>query len=162
MDLYSLVGKSGYAASRKLMESEPMTQLRQQPPQPIGSAEMPYTIDFEKGPTLVRVCMRGFWSIEMANAYVRDFEAAARHYRTRFGALKFLIDGRLMALPIAEVKEILVQQVPYRDGDRIALIVEGMLPKITANRHTQDYSDKFAHQVFTSIEDAEAWLGVGG
>jgi len=135
-----------------------MMPLPQQQAQPSGASEKPYVIAFDERSRLVRILMGGFWSVQMAHDFALDFRAAAQRYRGHRGPLKFLIDGRGMAIQSAEVKAILVQQVPYRDGDRVAVIVEGMLPKMAASRHMQSYSDNIAREAFTSVEDAEAWL----
>lgn len=139
-----------------------MTHLALQQTQTNGGSEKPYTIGFDEPSRVVRILMGGFWSVEMAYIFAGDFEAAAQRYRSRSRQLRFLIDGRGMAIQSADVKAILVKQVPYREGDRVAVIVEGILPKIAANRYMQSYSNGIAHEAFTSVEEAEVWLGASG
>ena len=139
-----------------------MTHLAMQQTETKEGSERPYTIVFEEPSNLVRISMGGFWSVEMAQIFAGEFQTVARRHRSHSRQLRFLIDGRGMAIQSAEVKAILIKQVPYREGDRIAVIVEGMLAKMAASRHMQTYSNGIAHEAFTSVDEAEAWLGVRG
>lgn len=77
----------------------------------------------------------------------------------RFGRIKVLADSRQFGVQPAAVVEKLhgPSEMLLTPQDRLAIVVTGSLASMQANRLAKDSRAK----VFTSIDEAEAWLDSG-
>lgn len=120
---------------------------------------MPYTIDVQNDPPLIRVVMRGFWSIDTFQAYLRDCGAAietlvARH--GRFDTLGDCNDFPIQGPEVSAAFEQLKATSEKTPQNRIAIVTSSALGRMQAERIVGN-----AHsRIFSSEAAALQWLGL--
>jgi hypothetical protein len=118
-----------------------------------------YSIDTQSNPPLLRVTLRGFWTIEIFNAYMQDCGQAIQSLVARHGRFDtlgdcndFPVQGPDVAAGFEHLRE-MSTKTPY---NRIALFTWSALGRIQAERLCGNPHSK----VFQSREAAMAWLDI--
>src|SRR5207253_3335000 len=118
------------------------------------SDKFTFTLDHERG--LVRISMRGFWTLRDVGA----FFAARRKAHARLGlprnAHMTLNDLRGMKIQAPKVIAVFQQglAVPQEKARKLASIVDAAMARGQANQAIKSVDTRY----FTEIEPAEAWL----
>jgi len=120
---------------------------------------MSYTIDVQNDPPLLRVAMRGFWTMDTFNAYVRDCGAAmhkliARH--GRFDMLSECNDYPIQGPDVSAAFERLKDMGDQTAQNRIAVVTSSALGRLQAERLIGNQHSR----VFGSEAAALEWLGL--
>jgi hypothetical protein len=117
-----------------------------------------YSFRFDADSGVLHVEVTGFFTREEADRYFAEQESHYSDARRAVGHLKMLVDGSNSSVQSTEVS----QRVQYRrrkaiksPKDRIAVVVGSNLLKM----QTQRTIDSEQIAVFTSVADAESWLG---
>jgi hypothetical protein len=119
---------------------------------------MSYSVEVQNDPPLLRVVMRGFWTMETFNAYARDCGTAiqalvARH--GRFDMLSdcndFLVQGPDVAAAFEQIQA-LGEKAPQ---NRIAIVTASALSRMQAERLLGNGHSR----IFASEAAALEWLG---
>lgn len=118
----------------------------------------PYEIS-EDPNGVVRVTLRGYWSLDDLDRFHRALDdVVARHRARPSGSqpLRFLMDGREQQVQSRDVIEGLQRHAVHRAGEdvRVAVIVASMIRKLQADR----VSPAANRAVFFDEAEARAWL----
>ena len=118
---------------------------------------MPYTIDFQDDPPLLRLRLWGFWNPATVAVFARDIEDVRAEHLKRVGKFDTLADAsamRVQSLAVIERFQLMQQLSRSLNAGRIAIVVGNMLPGLQAKRSIADAKTA----VFATIEDATGWL----
>ena len=121
--------------------------------------DVPYTIKLDVATRSVHITMQGFWTVEEAMTFHALHIDALRHCREKFGVAKALIEAAGMTIQSREVMEILATRTVYSPGDAVAVVVANTLAKIATRRNMEVYPASVHSNAFTSLAEAETWLG---
>lgn len=120
---------------------------------------MPYTVEVQNDLPLLRIALRGFWTIETFNAYARDCGIAiqtlvARH--GRFDTLGDCNDFPIQGPDVSAAFEKLKALSDKTPQNRIAIVTASALSRMQAERLVGN-----AHsRIFASEAAALEWLGL--
>lgn len=118
-----------------------------------------FAVEYDPGSAVVRAMLSGFWTVEIAKDYVREYDAAVSECRRSAGRLKLLSDARDMPIQARDVVDIISKADSLRAGDRVALIVSTMLARLSSRRSmAAGYPKGVEYEIFVSVAEAEAWL----
>jgi hypothetical protein len=118
-----------------------------------------YSIQAQYDPPLLRVALRGFWTMETFNAYMRDCGDAIGKIVTRHGRFDTLGDCTDFAIQGPDVSaafqhlKTMSEKTPQ---NRIALYSSSALSRKQAERTVGNSHSK----VFSSEAAAREWLGI--
>lgn len=118
---------------------------------------MPYSIDFENDPPLLRLTLTGFWDQETLESFARDLERLVPAFRSahpRYDTLTDATGFRVQAGDIVAGFERIKQLGSATKAGRSAIVVNGVLAGLQAKRAVVDATT----QVFESTADALAWF----
>ena len=96
-----------------------------------------YTVEAQNDPPLLRIAMRGFWTIETFHDYVRDCGAAIQEFVARHGRFDTLGDCNHFPIQGPEVSagfERLKEMSDKTPQNRIAIVTASALSRIQAER----------------------------
>lgn len=120
---------------------------------------MSYTIEVQTDPPLLRVAMRGFWTMDTFNAYMRDCGAAMQQLVTRHGRFDTLGDCNdfpIQGPDVSAAFEHLKEMSAKTPQNRIAIVTSSALSRLQAERLVGN-----AHsRIFGSQAAALEWLGL--
>jgi hypothetical protein len=120
---------------------------------------MSYTVEVQDDPPLVRVVMRGFWTMETFGAYMRDCGAAMQGLVARHGRFDTLSDCNDFPIQGPDVSAAFEQLKALSDKtpqNRIAIVTASALSRLQAERLVGN-----AHsRIFASEAAALEWLGL--
>jgi len=104
----------------------------------------------------VRSIGTGFWSVDQASAFFKDWERIVRRIHANGVRLIAAVDLAEGGVQKAEVASIIATATDglYHPGDAIAMIVENSLAKMQMRR----VLDAQFHEFFMSKTAAETWL----
>lgn len=105
---------------------------------------------------IVRLVGYGTWSIEYMNRHFRELDPIVAAARMRVRSVMVLADLReapVQSPDVAEIINIGTRRL-YRDGDRIAIVVQSSLVKLQMKRVV----DCAQVQIFISVAAAYTWL----
>jgi hypothetical protein len=115
----------------------------------------PFELVYDPTAGIVRTMVRGFWSLDDADAYFRRLGILIHTARREFGHARVLVDRRGCPVQSAEVAQRMSRA--NRDlfpTDRLAIVVDSNLVRMQMRR-------LFSHQgsqAFLSYEAAMTWL----
>ncbi len=120
---------------------------------------MSFSIEAQNDPPLLRVVMRGFWTMETFNAYMRACGAeieklVARH--GRFDTLGDCNDFPIQGPEVAAAFEQLKAMSDKTPQNRIAIVSGSALSRLQAERLVGNPHSK----IFPTETAALAWLGI--
>jgi len=121
---------------------------------------VPYSIDFESHPPLLRLTLTGFWDQETLAAFGRDLRRAVPEFRKSHPRHATLTDAsgfRVQAGDVIAGFERIKQLGRAMKAGRSAIVVSGALARMQATRAVVDDST----QVFENEAEALAWLERG-
>lgn len=115
-----------------------------------------YTIEIEPERRLVRVVLAGFWSVEEANAFAAEQQAAVRTLGPPYGSHLTLADVRDFAVQKQEVSAAIRDLVlnAAATSSRIAVVGGSGLALLQFRRITQ----REGARQFDDLDEAERWL----
>lgn len=120
---------------------------------------MHYTVKVQNDPPLIRVVMRGFWTMETFEAYMRDCGAAMQKLVARHGRFDTLGDCNDFPIQGPEVSaafEHLKAMSDKTPQNRIAIVTSRALGRMQAERLVGN-----AHsRIFATEAAALEWLGL--
>lgn len=105
---------------------------------------------------IVRLVGHGAWSVEYMNRHFRELDPVVATARMRMRNVMVLADLRdapIQSPDVAEMINIGTRRL-YRDGDRIAIVVQSSLVKLQMKRIV----DCAQVQIFISVAAACTWL----
>ena len=118
-----------------------------------------YSIQAQNDPPLLRVSLRGFWTMETFDGYMRDSGAAIEKIVARHGRFDTLGDCTDFAIQAPDVSAAFQQLKTMSDKtpqNRIALYSASALSRKQAERTVANAHSK----VFSSEAAALEWLGL--
>jgi hypothetical protein len=123
---------------------------------PVG---MSYAIEIQESPPLIRVTLRGFWTMEIFQAYMDECGRAIQGLMARHGRFDTLGDCHDFPVQGPDVSAAFVRLKQMSDGtpqNRIALYTRSALGRIQAERLVGN-----AHsRVFANEAAAMEWLRI--
>lgn len=119
---------------------------------------MLYTIQISENPSLLRVALRGFWTLDTFHAFMEESGRALQGIIAVHGRFDMLSDCRDFPVQSAEVSAAflnLKQASTEASGNRIAVYTPSALGRMQAERLLGNPDCK----IFASEKDALEWLG---
>lgn len=118
-----------------------------------------YTVQIQEDPPLLRIALRGFWTLDTFNAFFEELGQAGRSLVARHGRFDMLSDccdfpvqGPEVSAAFLELK----QASPVASGNRVAIYTPSALGRIQAERLLGNPDCK----IFASETAALEWLGL--
>lgn len=113
-----------------------------------------FSVDWRLG--LIRGEAEGFWSLDMTAQHVAAWIECVRRIHAEGRAVRVVADLRRAQTQSQDVASMVQREIAglYREGDRVAVVVEVGLLKTQLRRILNNDLSRF----FTDAEEAERWV----